>query len=353
MLKFFNNILGTFSHDIGIDLGTANTLVFVRGKGIVINEPCVVAINNKTQQVLAIGDAAHKMVGKTPAHITAIKPLVDGVVSDFEVTEAMLRFFIDKVHEETMSFLPRPRCVIGIPSGVTEVEKRAVEDAAKNAGARAVYLIEEPMAAAIGAGLPIHTAAGNAIVDIGGGTSEIAIISLGGIVQSTSLRTAGNKFNEDIVQYVKEHFNMIIGERSAERVKIEVGAVYEIDEHLETIVRGRDLLTGLPREEIITNKMVEEALFKSARIVAEGVHSTIERTPPEIVADIIERGVMLAGGGALLRGMDKLIMEHTEMPVSIVENPLTVVARGTGKVIEDLDTLKDVLANIEEPEVPR
>ncbi len=348
----FNKLLGAFSHDIGIDLGTANTLVFVRGKGIVINEPSVVAINNQTQEVLAIGEAAQLMVGKTPAHITASKPLVDGVVSDFEVTEAMLRFFIDKVHEETISFMPRPRCVIGIPSGVTEVEKRAVEDAGKNAGARAVFLIEEPMAAAIGAGLPIHAPAGNAIVDIGGGTSEIAIISLGGIVQSKSVRIAGDQFNNDIIQYIKEQFNMIIGERSAERVKIEVGAVFDLDHRLETTVRGRDMITGLPREEIINNFMVQEALFKSARTVAQAVQSTIERTPPELVADILERGVMLAGGGALLRGMDQLIAQHTEMPVFIANDPLTVVARGTGVILEDLDHLKHVLVNTQSKEIP-
>jgi len=348
----FNQILGAFSHDIGIDLGTANTLVFVRGRGIVINEPSVVAINNQTQQVLAIGESAQRMVGKTPAHITAIRPLVDGVVSDFEVTEAMLRYFIDKVHEETISFFPRPRCVIGIPSGVTEVERRAVEDAGKNAGARAIYLIEEPMAAAIGARLPIHAPTGNVIVDIGGGTSEIAVISLGGIVQSKSVRVAGDQFNEDIVQYVKEVFNMVIGKRSAEQAKIEAGAVFALPEKLETVIRGRDLITGLPREVIINNHMIQEALSKSSRIVAETVQSAIEKTPPELVSDILERGIMLSGGGALLRGMDKLIQEYTEMPVYIVEDPLTVVARGTGIVLEELDTLKDVLVNTENIDIP-
>jgi rod shape-determining protein MreB len=347
-----NDLLGAFSYDIGIDLGTANTLVFVRGKGIVINEPSVVAINNQNNQILAIGRAAQSMVGKTPSYITAHRPLVDGVVSDFEITEAMLKYFIDKVHEETMSFLPRPRCVIGIPSGVTDVEKRAVEDAAKNAGARAVFLIEEPMAAAIGAGLPIQAPAGNAIVDIGGGTSEIAVISLGGIVESKSIRIAGDQFNSDIIQYVKQYFNIVIGERSAERIKIEVGAVFDTKDTLETNVSGRDVITGLPRKEIITNHHIKEALEKSSIIIAKGVQGTLERTPPELISDIIENGIMLAGGGALLRGMDHLIMQYTEMPVVIAEDPLTGVSRGTGIMLEDLEKLKHVLVNVEDTEIP-
>lgn len=347
-----NKILGAFSHDIGIDLGTANTLVFVRGKGIVINEPSVVAINERTGQILAIGEAARQMVGKTPGHIVATRPLVDGVVSDFEITEQMLKYFIEKVHQESFSFFPRPRVIIGIPSGVTEVEKRAVEDAARNAGAREVYLIEEPMSAAIGAGLPVQDPTGCMIVDIGGGTTEVAVISLGGIVVSKSLRAAGDQLNSDIIQYAKDKYNLLLGDRTAEMLKIKIGAVYEMRERLATIARGRDIVTGLPKQIDFDNRMASEALSKTANLIAETVKVSVERTPPELVADIMERGIILAGGGALLRGLDELISERTEMPVRIADDPLTCVARGTGVVLEDLDSLREVLVSTQYAKTP-
>lgn len=338
-----NRFLGMFSHDIGIDLGTANTLVYVRGKGIVINEPSVVAINTKTNQVLAIGDEAKRMVGKTPASIVATRPLVDGVVSDFEVTEQMLKYFIDKVHKETFAIFPRPRVVIGIPSGVTEVEKRAVEEAATNAGARQTYLIEEPMAAAIGSRLPIQDAAGSVIVDIGGGTTEVAVISLGGIVASRSLRIAGDELSDDIIQYARDEFNLQIGDRTAENIKIAIGSAYPLQASMDAPMRGRDLVTGLPKEIIVTSEQIRVALSKSVRSIVDAVKITIEETPPELVADIMDRGIHLAGGGALLKGLNLLIHRETKMPVHISDDPLTAVARGTGLVLEDLDSLKDVL----------
>lgn len=349
----FNKILGKFSHDIGIDLGTANTLVYVRGKGIVINEPSVVAINQKTKQILAIGKEAMKMVGKTPGHIVATRPLVDGVVSDFEVTEQMLRYFIEKVHKETFTILPRPRVVIGIPSGVTEVEKRAVEEAATNAGAREAFLIEEPMAAAIGSRLPIQDPAGNMIVDIGGGTTEVAVISLGGIVASRSIRIAGDEQTEDIVQFARNEFNLLIGNRTAEKIKIEIGSAYPLKKSLEIEMRGRDLLSGLPKTIKVNDEQIRIAMTKSVRTIVNAVKSTIEETPPELVADIMRRGIVLAGGGALLRGLDKHMAEQTQMPVHIAEDPLTCVARGTGLVLEDLDNLSDVLVTTQYEKPPK
>jgi rod shape-determining protein MreB and related proteins len=348
----FNRLLGIFSHDIGIDLGTANTLVYVRGKGIVIDEPSVVAINIKTNQVLAIGDEAKKMVGRTPANIIATRPLVDGVVSDFEVTEQMLKYFIGKVHQESYSILPRPRVVIGIPSGVTEVEKRAVEDAATNAGARHTFLIEEPMAAAIGARLPIQDAAGSMIVDIGGGTTEVAIISLGGIVASRSLRIAGDELSDDIIQYSRENFNLQIGERTAENIKIAIGSAYPFPGTKEVPMRGRDLVTGLPKEIMVNQDQIRKALSKSVRAIVEAIKITIEETPPELVADIMDRGIIMAGGGALLKGLDELIRKETKMPVHIADDPLTAVARGTGLVLEDLDTLKEILVPTQFGKIP-
>lgn len=348
-----NRLLGMFSHDIGIDLGTANTLVYVRGKGIVINEPSVVAINTKTNQVLAIGDEAKKMVGKTPANIVATRPLVDGVVSDFEVTEQMLRYFIDKVHKESFVILPRPRVVIGIPSGVTEVEKRAVEDAASNAGARQALLIEEPMAAAIGCRLPIQDAAGSMIVDIGGGTTEVAIISLGGIVASRSLRIAGDELNDDIVQYARDEFNLQIGERTAENIKIAIGSAYPVGESIEVPMRGRDLVTGLPKQIMVTPEQIRAALAKSVRSIVEAVKIAIEETPPELVADIMDRGIILAGGGALLRGLDMLLHRETKMPVHVADDPLTAVVRGTGLVLEDIDHMKDILVPTQYGKIPK
>lgn len=348
-----NKIFGLFSKDIGIDLGTANTLIYVKGRGIVINEPSVVAVNVKTGQVLAIGHEAKKMVGRTPSHIVASRPLIAGVISDYEVTEQMLKFFIDKVHRESFSILPRPRVVIGVPSGVTEVEKRAVEDATKSAGAREVYLVEEPMAAAIGVRLPVHEATGTMIVDIGGGTTEVAVISLGGIVVSKSLRIAGDRLNEDIIKYMRDEFNMLLGEKTAEDIKIAIGSAYELDEPLEAIMRGRDLVTGLPKEVTITDAHVRKAMGRSLKAIVNAIKSTVEETPPELVADIMRRGIILAGGGGLLRGLDKMITKQTEMPVKIIEDPLTAVVRGTGIILENIDAVKNVLVSTRYEEPPR
>ena len=340
-----NKLFGIFSRDVGIDLGTANTLVYVRGKGIVINEPSIVAINQKTGKVLAIGEEARKMVGRTPGYIKVSKPLVNGVVSDFEVTEQMLKYFIDKVHKESFSLMPRPRVVVGIPSGVTEVEKRAVEDATYNAGAREVYLIEEPMAAAIGARLPVNDAVANVIVDIGGGTTEVALISMGGVVASRSLRIAGDKFNEDIVRYLREEHNLFIGDTTAERIKISIGSAYPLEEELNTEVRGRDLVTGLPKEIIISSEELRKAMERSIRSVVIAIKNTIEETPPELIADLLNRYVYLAGGGSLLRGLDELISRDIKIPVKIVDDPLTSVVRGCGFVLEHIDTLKELLVS--------
>jgi len=349
-MRFFNTFrgivdkfFGNFSKDIGIDLGTANTLVYVRGKGIVINEPSVVAVNKKTGQVLAIGKEAKRMVGKTPGHIVATRPLVDGVVSDFEVTEQMLKYFIDKVHQEGFSIFPRPRVVIGVPSDVTEVERRAVIDVAMNAGAREVYLIDEPMAAAIGARLPIQEAAGNMIVDIGGGTTDIAVISLGGVVSSRNLRIAGDEMNEDIVRYCRDEFNLLIGEKTAEDTKIAIGSAYMLKEKMYRKVRGRDLVSGLPKEVTIDSDQVREALSRSVRIIINNIKTTIEETPPELLADIMQRGIILAGGGSLIRGLDKLVADQNAMPVRMMEDPLTAVVRGTGLVLEDIESLREIL----------
>jgi len=337
--KFFGN----FSKDIGIDLGTANTLVYVKGKGIVINEPSVVAVNKKTGQVLAIGREAKKMVGKTPGHIVATRPLVDGVVSDFEVTEQMLKYFIEKVHRDSFSFFARPRVVIGIPSDITEVEKRAVIDATMNAGAREVYLIDEPMAAAIGARLPVQDAAGNMVVDIGGGTTDIAVISLGGVVASRNLRIAGDEMNEDIIRYCRDEFNLLVGEKSAEDVKIAIGSACPQKESMKMQVRGRDLVSGLPKEITINDEQVREALSRSIRIIINNIKTTIEETPPELLSDIMRSGIILAGGGSLIRGLDRLVADQSEMPVRMMEDPLTAVVRGTGIVLEDIDALREVL----------
>jgi rod shape-determining protein MreB and related proteins len=341
--KITGNFFGNLSKDVGIDLGTANTLVYVKGKGIVINEPSVVAINKRTGQILAIGRDAKNMVGKTPGHIVAIRPLVDGVVSDFEVTEQMLKYFIEKVHKESFSLLPRPRVLIGIPSGITEVEKKAVIDAATNAGAREAYLIDEPMAAAIGARLPVTEAAGNMVVDIGGGTSEIAVISLGGVVISRSLRVAGDEMNEDIVRYCRDEFNLLIGEKTAEDIKIAIGSAYAVKEPMTASIRGRDLVSGLPKEVNANDEQIREAISRSIRIIVNNIKTVIEETPPELLSDIMQRGIILAGGGSLVRGLDKLIANQTEMPVRMMEDPLTAVVRGTGIVLEDLEHLKDIL----------
>ncbi len=345
-----SKLFGAFSHDIGIDLGTANTLVYVKGKGIVMNEPSVVAINQKTGQILAVGNEAKKMVGRTPSHIIASRPLIDGVISDFEVTEQMLRYFIEKVHHETFTILVRPRVVVGIPSGVTEVEKKAVQDATLNAGARQAFLIEEPMAAAIGVRLPVQEAAGNMIVDIGGGTTEVAVISLGGIVTSRSLRIAGDELNEDIIQYARDEFNLLLGEKTAEDIKIAIGSAYELEEPLEVPMRGRDLVTGLPKEVMVNDAQIREALIRSVKTLVDAVKTTIEETPPELVADIMHRGIILVGGGSLLRGLDKLVAKETQMPAKVVDDPMTAVVRGTGIVLEDINALKEVLISVQHEE---
>ena len=339
----FNKIFGAFSKDLGIDLGTANTLVYIRGEGIVINEPSVVALNKKTEQVVAIGTEAKKMIGRTPGHIIAVRPLVDGVISDFEITAEMLTYFIKKVHSAGAQLFARPRIVIGIPSGITEVERRAVRDAAKSAGAREVYLVEEPMAAAIGVRLPIQEAVGSMVIDLGGGTTGIAGISFGGIFVAKNLRVAGDKFNEDIAAYARDEFKLVIGERTAEDVKIAIGSVWKTNETLEGTLRGRDLVTGLPREVIVTDADVRAALAKSVKTITEAVKATIEETPPELVSDIMHRGILMVGGGSMIRGLDKLIERETKMPVYMAEDPLTAVVRGTGIILEELDSLRDVL----------
>ncbi len=341
----FGKLFGFWSKDIGIDLGTANTLVYVRGKGIVINEPSIVAINQKTGKILAIGSDARRMVGRTPGYIVVSRPLVNGVVSDFEVTEQMLKYFIDRVHREAFTLVPRPCIVIGVPSGVTEVEKRAVEDAAYNAGAREVFLIEEPMAAAIGARLPVQDAVANVIVDMGGGTTEVAVISMGGIIAARSLRVAGEKLNEDIIRFLRDERNLLIGEATAENLKVTLGSAYELDEELEGTVRGRDLVSGLPKEIAITSEELRDAMHRSVRSIVLAIKTTIEETPPELTADLINRQINLAGGGALLRGIDQLIAHETKLNVNIVDDPLTAVTRGCGFVLENVEQLRSILVS--------
>ena len=347
-----NKFFGLFSKDIGIDLGTANSLVYVRGRGIVINEPSVVAVNQKTGQIVAVGERAKKMVGRTPSYITVIRPLVEGIISDFEVTELMLHHFIQKVHNGSFSVFPRPRVVIGIPSEVTEVERRAVEDAVKNAGAREAFLVEEPMAAAIGVRLPVQDAVGSMIVDIGGGTSDIAVISLGGIVASKNLRIAGDRLNEDIIRFARDEHKLLLGERTAEDLKIAIGSAIELDETLEATMRGRDLVTGLPKEVTVDDSEIRRAMKHSINTLITTIKSTIEATPPELVADIMHRGIVLVGGGSLLRGLNRLIADETGIPVEVAEDPLTAVVRGAGIILEDLDGLADVLVNQEYQRTP-
>ena len=347
--KFFSYL----TNNIAIDLGTANSLVYVQDKGIVINEPSVVAINKKTGQILAIGEEAKNMVGRTPAHIVATRPLVDGVVSDFEVTEQMLKYFIEKVHKRKFILGPRPRVIIGIPFGVTEVERKAVHDAAKNAGARSVFLIEEPMAAAMGARLAVQEAGGNFIVDIGGGTTEVAVISLGGIVLAKSLRIAGDKLNEDIIQFAQEEYKLLIGERGAEEVKIGIGSAYPLKEKRELPLRGRNLITGLPEEILVTDSDIRRALEKSVKQIVTAIKTTVEETPPELLADIMAKGIYLTGGGSLLKGLDVLIQEEVRIPTKIIEDPMTAMVRGAGMVLEDIDKLHEILAETEEIGPPR
>lgn len=337
-----SGFLGLFSNDIGIDLGTANTLVYVRDRGIVLREPSVVAVQSGTNKVLSVGDEAKRMLGRTPANIVAVRPMKDGVIADFEVTEAMLRHFIRKAHGRRTFFRPRPRVVIAVPSGITEVEKRAVKESAMRAGAREVHLIEEPMAAAIGCGLPVQEAAGNMIVDIGGGTTEVALISLAGIVFSRSVRVAGDELDEAIMQYMKRAYNLMVGERTAEEIKIKIGSAYPLEKETTMEVKGRDLVAGLPKTLSITSQEVREALLEPISTIVESVRVTLERCPPELSADLVDRGLVLAGGGALLRGLDKLLSEETGLPVHVAEDPLSAVAEGTGRALQEIEFLRRV-----------
>jgi rod shape-determining protein MreB len=346
-LSFIQKLYKTFSHDIGIDLGTANTLVYVKGQGIVINEPSVVAVNQKTGRVVAVGTQAKDMLGRTPGHILAVRPLVDGVISDFEVAEEMMVYLMNKAQKESKKFFG-PRVIVGIPSGVTNVEARAVRDATKNAGAREVHIVEQPMAAAIGIRLPIHEPAGNMVIDIGGGTTDIAVISLGGIVRSKSLKIAGDKLNSDIMSYIRNEFKILIGEKTAEEVKIKIGIVVPENQPHEAAIRGRDLVTGLPREVILTDADIREAISQSIANLVDSVKEVLETTPPEILADIMNRGIYLVGGGALIRGLDALIEEHVKIPIHIADDPLTAVARGAGVILEDIDAYSDVLIENED-----
>jgi len=340
--------LGLFSLDVGIDLGTANTLVYVRGKGIVINEPSWVAIERNSRKVLAIGSEAKEMVGRTPANIVAIRPLRDGVISEFDITEAMLDYYIKKAHSQLLLPFPRPRVVVGIPSGVTEVEKRAVYDASISAGAREAFLIEEPMAAAIGAGLPVTEARGSMVVDIGGGTTEVGVFCLGGIVVSRSLRIAGDEMDEDIVQYARQKYNLYIGERMGEQTKISIGSAYPLPEEMTMTLRGRNLVTGLPEAVEVSSIEIREALSGSVNIILDLVRDTLDETPPELIADLMEVGICLAGGGSQLKGMAERISEETNMRAWVAQDAMTCVARGAGMVLESLDVLREVLVSTDD-----
>src|SRR3989338_4215855 len=338
-----NKLYKLFSNDIGIDLGTTNTLVYLGGHGIVINEPSVVAINQKTGQIVAVGIQAKRMLGRTPKHIRAIRPLVEGVISDFEITEEMLSYLINKAEGISKKFL-RPRVVIGVPSGITSVETRAVYDAAKGAGAREVHIVEEPMAAAVGIKMPIKKPIGSMIIDIGGGTTDIAVISLGGVVRSKNIRIAGDKLDEDIITYLRDEFKLLIGEKTAENVKIAIGSVCE-GTPAEAEVRGRDLITGLPREVTITDSDIKEAISQSINILIDGIKEVLETTPPEILSDVMHRGITLTGGGAMIKGIDTLLANVLKIPVKVANDPLSAVVRGTGGILEDMDYFKDILVN--------
>lgn len=340
--KYLDKFYRLFSNDIGIDLGTANTLVYLRGRGIVINEPSVVAVNQKTGRVVAVGSQAKDMLGRTPGHIIAVRPLVDGVISDFEVTEEMLSYLINKAQTHLKKFL-RPRVVIGVPSGITSVEMRAVRDAAKNAGAREVHIVEEPMVSAIGIRLPVKEPIGNMIIDIGGGTSDIAIVSLNGIVRSKNVRIAGDKLNSDIIFYIRNEFKILIGEKTAEELKIAICSIIEGNEPMESTVRGRDLITGLPREVIITDSDIREAISSSIDNIIDAIKEVLETTPPEALSDVMQRGAFLVGGGALIKGMPELLSEMLQFPVYVSDDPLTAVVRGTGVILENMDEYKEVL----------
>ena len=340
------------SHDVGIDLGTANTLVYMRGRGIVINEPSVVAVNHKTGQVVAVGVDAKAMLGRTPGHIHAIRPLVEGVISDFETTEEMISYLLGKATRGSRKFFG-PRVVVGVPSGITNVEIRAVRDATRNAGAGEVHIVEEPMAAAIGMRLPIHEPIGNMVIDVGGGTTDIAVISLGGVVNSKNLRIAGDKFNDDIVSYIRNQFKILIGEKTAELVKISIGSVMPSHAPLETSVKGRDLVTGLPKEVILTDTDIREALGQSIESLLEAAREVLETTPPEILSDVMQRGLHLSGGGALIKGLPELLESELNLPVHVAPDPLTAVARGAGIILENLEDFRDILLENEDELPPK
>jgi len=350
--KYIDKVLGSVSTDIGIDLGTANTLVYVRGQGIVLNEPTIVALNKKTGQLVAVGSEAKTMLGRTPGHIEVIRPLNNGVISDFEVTEEMLAYLIAKVREGTRSFVA-PRVLIGVPSGITSVERRAARDAAHNAGARDVFLIEEPIAAAIGAKLPIHKAQGSMIIDIGGGTTDIAVISLNGIVTAKNLRVAGDQLNKDIVFYIKDQFKVLVGDKTAEDTKVLLASLEESKESKETIVRGRDVMTGLPREVIITDSDIKEAISGSMNSIVEATRDVIEQTPPETLSDVMQRGILLSGGGALIPGVSLLLESVLKIPVVVVPDPLRSVIRGVGIALENLEDYEEILIENEEELSPQ
>ena len=340
------------SNDIGIDLGTANTLVYVRGKGIIINEPSVVAINQKTGQVVAVGTDAKNMLGRTPGHIIAVRPLVDGVISDFEVTEEMMTYLLRKAEKDNKKLIG-PRVVVGVPSGITNVEIRAVRDATKNAGASEVYIVEEPMAGAIGIRLPVLEPVGNMVIDIGGGTSDIAVISLGGLVRSKNLRIAGDKLNQDIISYIRSEFKILIGEKTAENIKISIGAILPGANPMESSIKGRDLISGLPREVIVTDSDIREAISQSIDILVESTKEVLETTPPEVLSDVMQRGIYLIGGGALIKGLPELLSEYTKVPIHVAQDPLTAVCRGTGMIIENIETYRDVLIDKEDELPPK
>lgn len=332
----FEKLFGFLTCDIGIDLGTANTLVYLRDRGVVIREPSVVAIQEGTKRILAVGEEAKQMLGRTPGNIVAVRPMKSGVIADFDITQAMIRYFIRKVHSVK---LMRPRVVVAVPSDITEVEKRAVQDAARHAGAREVFLIEEPMAAAIGVGLPVSEAAGNMIVDIGGGTCEVAVISLAGIVYARSVRVGGDTMDECIVQYMRRVYNLMIGERTAEEIKIQIGSAYSLGEESKMEVKGRDLVAGLPKTLTVTSEEIRDALQEPVSNIVDSVRITLEKCPPELSADLVDRGLVMAGGGSMLRGLDKLIAAQTGLPVTLAEDPLSAVAEGTGVVLSELDSL--------------
>lgn len=353
MFSQFNQFQEIFASDIGIDLGTASTLIYVKGHGIVIVEPSIVAINQKTGRVVAVGTDASQMIGRTPSHIVAIKPLVNGVISNFEVAEEMLSYFINKAKKTSAKKIFRPRVVIGVPSGITNVERRAVRDAVRNAGAGRVHVIEEPMAAAIGIKLPVHDPVGSMIIDIGGGTTDIAVISLGGIVRSKNLNIAGEKLNQDIIAYVRDEFKILLGEKTAEDVKVAIGSVTKGEESMEATIRGRDLITGLPREVVITDSDIRESIMSSVNYLLDSIKEVLESTPPEVVSDIMHRGIVLTGGGSMIQGLAGFLEGHLQIPIHLIDEPHTAVVRGTGVILEDIEKYRDILLDNEDELPPR